>query len=287
MQGFANAHPNIQITNVPSQNHFGTMPYEKGESKKHALSLGIKNAKYEHLLFIDADCRPATPYWIKAMASGFTKGKSIVLGYGAYEKQNTGLNMIIRFETLLTAVQYFGYAKNHNPYMGVGRNLCYTKSLFKKQGGFRAHAHVNAGDDDLFVNAAATATNTALVYKKAAHTLSVPKKTWVSWFRQKRRHTGVAQFYKPKHQMQLALFYLSQLIFLTLFIPLLFSTFIAPVLVILLIRYAVVWVIMGYGGEKLGEKGLIYFFPLIEIFLVPLQLSIFISNHFSTPKTWN
>jgi cellulose synthase/poly-beta-1,6-N-acetylglucosamine synthase-like glycosyltransferase len=35
--------------------------------KKYALSLGIKAAKHEHLLFTDADCEPTSPYWISEM----------------------------------------------------------------------------------------------------------------------------------------------------------------------------------------------------------------------------
>ena len=46
------------------------------------------------------------------MSSQFTLHKTIVLGYGAYEKiKGSFLNKIIRFETLLTAVQYFSWAK--------------------------------------------------------------------------------------------------------------------------------------------------------------------------------
>jgi hypothetical protein len=32
-----------------------------------------------------------------------------------------------RYETLLTAVQYFSWAKIGHPYMGVGRNLAYKR----------------------------------------------------------------------------------------------------------------------------------------------------------------
>jgi len=62
------------------------------------------------------------------MSSHFTMNKTIVLGYGAYEKiSGSFLNKIIRFETMLTAVQYFSWAKIGCPYMGVGRNLAYKK----------------------------------------------------------------------------------------------------------------------------------------------------------------
>ena len=100
-------------------------------NKKYALTLGIKAAKNEHLLFSDADCKPVSKHWIQEMSSQFSDKKAIVLGYGAYDKiKNSFLNKLIRFETLMTAIQYFSYTKIGLPYMGVGRNLAYTRSLF-------------------------------------------------------------------------------------------------------------------------------------------------------------
>src|SRR5574343_112806 len=55
-------------------------------NKKFALTLGIKAAKNEYLLFTDADCRPNDANWIAEMTAHFTAKKTIVLGYGAYEK---------------------------------------------------------------------------------------------------------------------------------------------------------------------------------------------------------
>ena len=60
-------------------------------NKKYALTLGIKVAKYKQLLFIDADCKPASSEWISNMSRNFTHKKTIILGYGAYNKtKNSG-----------------------------------------------------------------------------------------------------------------------------------------------------------------------------------------------------
>ena len=54
-----------------------------------------------------------------------------------YEKRkNSFLNKLIRFETMLTALQYFSYAIDGKAYMGVGRNLAYKKSIFISADGF-------------------------------------------------------------------------------------------------------------------------------------------------------
>ena len=41
----------------------------KESGKKSALSNGIRAASYEHLVFTDADCRPATEHWIAGIMS--------------------------------------------------------------------------------------------------------------------------------------------------------------------------------------------------------------------------
>ena len=91
MEEFAARFPTIQITDVaPNEKFWG--------SKKYALTLGIKRARNEHLVFTDADCRPASQEWLRLIAQNFNQMHDIVLGYGAYEKvKNSFLNKIIRF----------------------------------------------------------------------------------------------------------------------------------------------------------------------------------------------
>ena len=102
-------------------------------NKKFALTLGIKAATKDYLLFTDADCYPTSKDWITLMSSQFTLHKTFVLGYGAYEKvKGSFLNKIIRFDALLNATQYFSWAKIGRPYMGIGRNLAYKKDEFFK-----------------------------------------------------------------------------------------------------------------------------------------------------------
>ena len=94
------------------------------------------------------------------------------------------LNKIVRWETFHTALQYLSYALAGKPYMGVGRNLSYKKTIFYRHKGFSAHNNIPSGDDDLFINMIATKTNTAIVIDKEAHTLSEPHTSWtVGWNR--------------------------------------------------------------------------------------------------------
>lgn len=278
---FAAKNKNVRAIHIKKAEHHSS-------GKKYALTQAIAVARSEHLLFIDADCRPLSSFWAREMALGFDSEKEIILGYGSYAViENSLLNKIIRFETLLTAIQYFGYARNGNAYMGVGRNLGYTKALFHKQNGFSAHKSIFSGDDDLFVNMAATPSNVSCVFSAQSFTVSTPKTTWTEWFLQKRRHVSVANNYKKKHQFSLGLFYISQFLPYLLLIFLLFSPdFSTYSLIIFFTRYLLVGTILYAGMGKLKARRLIYWFPALEFVLMLSQLSIFIVSITARSTPW-
>ncbi|MBQ7531783.1 MAG: glycosyltransferase [Paludibacteraceae bacterium] len=192
---------NLKVTFVPEG-------AKVTSTKKLAITLGAKAAQYEYLLLTDADCRPQSTHWISEMMSGFASNgegqTDIVLGFGAYFVKPTLLNRMIQFDTLLNGLQYLGMAAAGHPYMGVGRNLAYRKDLFFAHGGFYGLMDNKAGDDDLFVNREATASNTAVVCTPDSLTWSVPKTSLSDWLRQKRRHLSVAPKYKFSTQLRLA-----------------------------------------------------------------------------------
>ena len=281
MQHFSKLHQNIKIVDVKNIEAFWG-------NKKYALTLGIKASTNEFLLFTDADCKPVSKYWIKNMCSHFNNKNSIILGYGAYLKiKNSFLNKLIRFETLVTAVHYFSFSKIGIPYMGVGRNLAYTKKEFFNINGFINHIKVRSGDDDLFINQVANNKNTTICFSKESFTESVPKTTFKDWFKQKRRHVSTAKYYKLKHKILLALIYSSQLLFWVLAITLLISTFKWQVVCALfLLRIILQYIIFGMSSKKLGETDLLFFLPFLEIFLITSQLTIFINKLISKPNHW-
>ena len=281
MESFEANHNNIKIVNVKTIEKFWG-------NKKYALTLGIKAASHDFLLFTDADCKPNSDYWISEMSSQFSNTKSIVLGYGAYEHiRGSFLNTLIRFETLLTAIQYFSYANSGIPYMGVGRNLAYRKELFFNNSGFMGHMDVKSGDDDLFVNAAATSKNTTISYSPKSFTLSKPKMSFKDWFIQKRRHISTSKYYKPKHKFLLGLFYFSQLTFFILAILLLSLQYQwMLVLILVSLRFLLCFTVFGISSKKLKTPYLIIFTPIIELFLITFQIVIFSANLISKQNRW-
>ncbi len=233
--------------------------------KKWPLSVGIKSSKHEVMLLTDADCKPASEYWIQKMQDAYHDETEVVLGYGAYEKQPGLLNKLVRWETYLSAVQYLSYALAGIPYMGVGRNLSYRKALFFKMKGFSSLNHIPGGDDDLFVNKIATKTNTAVVLDQDAFTISVPPSSFAGWWKQKSRHYSTAKYYKPLHKFLLGSFSVSHLVFYPtlVFTAIFFSWPIA--LAVYGVRLIVQGIVMYLTLKRLNEKDLFPFFWLLDI----------------------
>ncbi|MGI8636228.1 MAG: glycosyltransferase [Segetibacter sp.] len=255
--------------------------------KKFPLSMGIKSSRYETLLLTDADCVPASEHWIQLMQDGYNPETEIVLGYGAYTKSKGILNKIIRFETFHSALQYLSYALAGMPYMGVGRNLSYKKEVFFKNKGFSSINFIPGGDDDLFINKAATKTNTAIVIDPDAYTLSEPKKTWREWFSQKTRHYSTAKYYQTKHKWMLGLYSATQFLIYPLLIVSSFFFNWWITFIIFGVRLIVQGFIYSKTMKKLNESDLFPLFLLFELWMC-IYYIIFLPALFrKAKKSWN
>lgn len=244
----------VKVDEVPSH----------ANGKKYGLTLGIKAAKNDIILLTDADCRP-TNNWAAEMSKVYTDKTSFVLGYSNYQNRKGLLNLIIRYETVITGIQYIGEAIAGNPYMGVGRNLSYRKSFFLQNKGFNRFFKITGGDDDLLVNSLAKKKNTRVVVGAESMVTSTPKKTWREYFRQKRRHLSVGKYYKGKDKLRIGIWGLSFILHWLTFIPL------------ILLKYELYFVAGGYllkmiafylmfavGLKKLADKMSLWLLPILD-----------------------
>ncbi len=277
---FAKIFPNLRKANIKEDDY-----YKHG--KKFAMLVGIKAAKHNNLIFTDADCFPNSENWLTEMASGFTNEKEIVLGYGAYERKNTFLNKLIRYDTFTIAVNYLSMAIKGNPYMGVGRNLAYTSKLFYAVKGFSNHYHIQSGDDDLFVNTASNEKNTNICISKDAITYSKPKTTLRNWRLQKARHLTTAPLYNSKTKAKLLFNYFCIYFFYLSLIPLSFSLNTILLLPsILLLKMIVQWALTNRVAKRLNENDLVAGSVLYELFLLFLYPIFQLTKIFYKPKKW-
>ncbi|MGQ0828315.1 MAG: glycosyltransferase [Bacteroidota bacterium] len=280
LKEFAQKHSNLRVVTIKEDE-----VYTHG--KKVALMMGIKGATHEHMLLTDADCKPNSKDWLHNMMQHFTPETEIVLGYGGYEKQKGFLNKIIRFDTFMIALQFLSFALARKTYMGTGRNLAYKKSLFFKMKGFASHYHIESGDDDLFVNEAATKQNSKIEVSINSHTISRVKRTFRTWLRQKRRHVTTFEHYNAASKFRLTMISMSQYLFFASFISLLIVQF-EPITVLslFLLRLLVQILIFNKSMKLLAEKDLLVFSPVIELMLLIVYPMVTLSNLLMKKNKW-
>ncbi len=269
---YLSRYPHLKVSTVNKDPKFT-------HNKKFAQFIGIKAAKNEILLFTDADCQPESDKWIEMMTSHFDEKTSFVLGYGGYIRQKGLLGSYIRYESFAIALQYLGMAIRGIPYMGVGRNLAYRRSLFFSGGGFGMHNHLVSGDDDLFVNSNATKDNTCVEYRQEAHTRSIPSSGLKEWINQKKRHLTTAPYYKQGDKLLLIIEPLTRLLFYSSAVVLLSFGFMWPwVSAVFCIRVAVQFTVCNLGAKRLNEKGLLPLLIIFDIFSPLINSILFLSN---------
>ena len=253
--------------------------------KKEALALGIREARYHWLLLTDADCS-VQKQWISQMMACTSPEKQIVLGYGPFMRHNGFTQALARFDNLMIAMQYLGHAHAGHPYMGVGRNLLYHKSLFEGSMGFEKHDDLASGDDDLFVQDVANGSNTTICLTLASFAVSPAKSTLKDLLLQKQRHVSTAPRYALRAQMQLALFGAS---FAAWWLgALLIAAFSSSQTFLLIagVTVLVQWFVFASLTRKLDVRGIAgWFVPLSVVypfFLMALSLLMLIGP----PRTW-
>jgi cellulose synthase/poly-beta-1,6-N-acetylglucosamine synthase-like glycosyltransferase len=276
-------YPHLRISNVNKDPKFT-------HSKKFAQFIGIKAARNDILLFTDADCKPESDKWLDRMTSHFNDRISFVLGYGGYLKERGLLNKYIRYDSFTIAMQYLGMAIRGIPYMGVGRNLAYRRSVFFNNKGYGTHNHIISGDDDLFVNSNATRSNTALEFRHGTHTRSVACYKTREWFKQKKRHLTTAPYYKKRDKLLLYTEPASRVLFYISFILLLSFSFFWPWVTALFgIRFLTQVVIFILVQKRLNESLPVPFSLFFDIFSPMINSIVYFSNIRSktAKQRWN
>ncbi len=259
LDAYKRQYPHLKIIEIEKSVH---LKY----GKKLPITVGVKGAKFDRLLFTDADCKPNSLNWLQSMSKHFTDKKHIVLGYGPYTKRKGWVNKLIRFDTAWIAMNYLSLAKARIPYMGVGRNMAYTKTVFNQVGGFKSHYSISSGDDDLFIQEAAKNNNYTINVEEESFCFSEPPETWKQWMNQKSRHFTTSIKYTFINKVMLGIYPLTLLLMLSSFVFLMLDEDFRWIsLSIFGFIFLVKWLILGLAMRKLKEKSFIIFIPVLDI----------------------
>ncbi|WP_084135129.1 glycosyltransferase [Rikenella microfusus] len=263
-------YPHLRFTTIKADPVFR-------HSRKLALTVGIKAARYDNIVFTDADAVPASEKWLSIMSRGFNGGR-LVIGYTGIERKPGLANKIMRCQRLTSSIRYLNAAIRGHVYRGIYNNIGYTKRLFFGNKGY-THLRMTLGEDDLFVQKVAPVCSrrTSVMLSPAA---TVRQFQWggTGWWRAERRYRSASfDLYPWKVRLSVAaelltraLLTLGTAAMLVLLPPVLWIV----ALCLFLLRETTLLLTVRMIARRVGEKGLMCTYlahdlcaPVSELFL--------------------
>lgn len=145
--------------------------------KKLAMTVGAKAAKYEWLIFVDAECYPNGNKWLDTIAKEINNDVEIVIGYGNYCQDTTPFHRYLHLKNSLYAMRK---ALNGRAHIAASDNIAIKRDVFMKAKGFEGNLMYVRGEYDYLVNKFADSNNTSVVTSEEGWTLKdePTKKSW-------------------------------------------------------------------------------------------------------------
>lgn len=128
--------------------HFRSLQLPEGrEGKKRALEFGIKEASYEWILTLDADCRVGKGLLQKLFERSRGVESQLYL-LPVLPHSPSGLREhLLYYEALALLGILIGSVENGTPRLANGAGMLFSRSVFFEEGGYESHLHIDSGDD--------------------------------------------------------------------------------------------------------------------------------------------
>ena len=255
---------------------------------KFALTLAIKAASYDTLLFSDADSYPSSNQWLKKMQAAFTSKKKVVLAYSKPEKNKGFLNRLIRYKYLYSGLLSFSGTLSGFPLLAQRRNLGYDRDLFFSVNGFFSHLNLSRGEAELFVEEVSNSTNVTICMDVEAITLIRGQKKWKQWVLEQRAYFHLVKQFSFISLFLLGLNFFSQLSFWLLFLILMICQFQwSSVLLIFSVRFCLQYIVYWKMCKHTNDFGLLWFLPFYEVTLMLIHFLLYLSLNVKKVHDWD
>lgn len=147
--------------------------------KKLAVTIGVKAARFDWIILLDAGAEPASTLWLQHMARHFTGDTTFVIGYCNYAEE---AKPYCRYERLRTNTVMLRKADQYTAFRGCGCNIALRKQDFLSEDGYRGSLELTRGEYDYLVNKFARKGETAIETSPEAHVIDdePTHKTWLN-----------------------------------------------------------------------------------------------------------
>ena len=256
-------------------------------SVKMALNVGIKSARYEHIVLTTSDAVPASPNWLSMMAKGFTKAE-IVLGYCGIEPGKGFARWAMRVSRMMDSAMWIAAAIRRRPYRGIRHNLGITKNLYFGSNGFN-RLNMNIGEDDLYMQSIMRRNNVCVMV--SPHAL-VTEHPWggLGWWIDSLRHFGAAVAYYPARvKRYLCSEPLSRIIFFASSVAALVmmpDEFRYAVAALVAVRFIIVFTVVRRMAKRMGEDKIMGRYFIYDLLSPLCDFAVRIAMLRKDPSVW-
>ena len=167
-----NKFSNLYTTFIPDSSHYISR-------RKLALTIGVKAARHDWILFTDASCHPTDSNWLTTMAAHATADTDLVLGATRYDNGATDYERLDRIVSWWRQVRE---AQCRMAYAYCGCNMMFRRQLFIESNGFLNSLKYLRGEFDFLANEYGERCRTAVANEpEATLTQDAPsRKTWLN-----------------------------------------------------------------------------------------------------------
>lgn len=158
------------------------------------MTLGIKAAKNEILLFTDAGSCPNSVNWISSMVRNIKDKKEIAIGYSKLNAPKSFWGKICNFDNLLFSLQYLSMAIKRKPFIGSYNNIAYRKNVFFENKGFSQTLNYEYAEE-VFLNRIMTSENTEVVLSQDSF-VNIDLENYSHWKTLKRVYCRSKKYFK-------------------------------------------------------------------------------------------
>jgi glycosyltransferase involved in cell wall biosynthesis len=245
---------------------------DKDSDRRKVLSMtiGIKAARNEILLFTEAGSKPLSNNWISSMVKELKDDKEIVLGYSLFDIKNTSWSKVAIFDNLIFSLQYFSMAIKSMPFGGTYRNIVYKKHLFFDNKGFSATLNYDNAEE-IFLNRIMTSTNTTVSLSEDSF-ISTKIENFSHWKNIKMIYCKAKSHFErftPKRfsieTFTRYLFYISVLATLIYSAIAFLWVYLSVAILIFLIRYIIQLIILKKSAQHFQMSPMYLLLPIMDI----------------------
>ena len=247
--------------------------------RKLAVTLGVKAALNEWIVFTNADCMPKDKFWLKRIARNFLPETDFVFAHSVMFKTKGLLNKMITYDSLFRQLKLFGYALHKKPITSMINNFALRKSVFINNKGFKKILTLPKGDLELIANRYSAKNNTRVETASGSTVWSNAQESFSEWFYSRENEFFINRQLRFSSILRLSVEMFFRIVFYLSFIACLllgnFFTITAAVF-LFLIRFFIQYITINQNSQRFDGQRYYISVLLFDILLPLIDLYIFI-----------